>query len=1260
MSIQKHPYELSIWEEHLGNNGIKSERRLATIGSSNMTYGGKATEIELKKEIKGTNTLTFKMPSKFFDSEKGEYVKNEFIDMLYNEQKVKLFYKDSWLEFYVKQISEEKNFKSLMKTFTCQDSFIDELSRTGYGITFDEELYNNVDELGVFMNTILEDSVWDYKPELNTGDFTEFKEERFYKIPLSQFGGKIKAYPITLNVKPENFNKESEYYKSVIEKDGKFDELKEATLTNIFTDEERALELGDDSAREKEIFWDNYYKDNGFKLLDDSKMIELSGDYIYVPYSDLSFIYGNVYTNAYKATEEPALYGNYEENKNNKQYALQPKSKSPTDLIQFIFFKNGDKILIDESGTVVNNDCHYVIKVSQWNKALKEQLKNKDTLIYWATAAIPEESKLTTKYELKTDGDITYSVNVKPNTRTIDDFTWYPVYYDGYMEELGDNEVYAARKISITDRTEFNLNSEIYCKIYNNKAEEYENIYSEKEINEIIKTDVGKDFRVCSKDDTRIILPTLAKNLVQNGEKITKETGWESLTQNDTSEYNIGSYANLLEVSVKSTNELTEEATGETIDENISDFYLEILSPNIVKGYDMDLEGTVSSDYCLNFGLSANEINIEKDKVYAIRISTGNWIITDYSITFRNNTENTVHRANEDEKELYTKALESYNDFLLSCDLKELTTESSEDDFKNYLKNAIAEYDKNISELYSKWANCNAEDDYNYLIYRAYTNEKKDIPKDKQNSYVELTADAYKTWATAAIIENKVFTKNYNVDLDKIIIGQGSVDINGNYTLSGVSNRQDTDKFISFADIFEDMNTLTFVPFNDKSNSDAPLTTTLHYKKKNGTWTWDEIESPEADVPDNAYLLFKAKANITTPYIGIRSDSEPMTVSIDSTKAINYGETDYSGVKLELWSEGEDNNSYLVDKAEVKIYKVDNKNFSDKFLEAVGWKIEDSGSSGGQGDNDGSIKAKGIDVSEAQGKVNWKKVKESGKVDFVIIRAGYGKNSVDEQFNSNTLGCAENGIPYGIYWYSYAQTAEDAVEEAKKCIKTIKDKNLTYPVFYDVEESSNINSINELSVAFCEYMKSQGYSCGIYSFASGLESVLSTENKEKYPIWAAQFGTNGKLTAYTGKYVMFQYSCTGRIDGITGNVDLDYCYETYKKSTTKKVQSQQLMLFAANDDNEKEDENKKDENTETYDYTLNDGDLLTDAKPVWKGTTSSIDPLFFNVMLPKNNDTKSMAYALFINDYYYGIFWLEQTKKETEDKDEEESGGESS
>jgi len=63
-----------------------------------------------------------------------------------------------------------------MKTFTCEDSFIDELSRTGYGITFDTELHNNVDELGNFSEIIIEDSIWDYCPDFNWGDFTEFTE----------------------------------------------------------------------------------------------------------------------------------------------------------------------------------------------------------------------------------------------------------------------------------------------------------------------------------------------------------------------------------------------------------------------------------------------------------------------------------------------------------------------------------------------------------------------------------------------------------------------------------------------------------------------------------------------------------------------------------------------------------------------------------------------------------------------------------------------------------------------------------------------------------------------------------------------------------------------------------------------------------------------------------------------------------------------------------------------------------------------------
>jgi hypothetical protein len=74
------------------------------------------------------------MPTKFFNSEIGDYVQNELIENLLNEQKVKLFFKNKWYELIVKEINESKNFKSIMKNFTCSDGFIDELSRTGYNI----------------------------------------------------------------------------------------------------------------------------------------------------------------------------------------------------------------------------------------------------------------------------------------------------------------------------------------------------------------------------------------------------------------------------------------------------------------------------------------------------------------------------------------------------------------------------------------------------------------------------------------------------------------------------------------------------------------------------------------------------------------------------------------------------------------------------------------------------------------------------------------------------------------------------------------------------------------------------------------------------------------------------------------------------------------------------------------------------------------------------------------------------------------------
>ena len=82
--------------------------------------------------------------------------------------------------------------------------------------------------------------------------------------------------------------------------------------------------------------------------------------------------------------------------------------------------------------------------------------------------------------------------------------------------------------------------------------------------------------------------------------------------------------------------------------------------------------------------------------------------------------------------------------------------------------------------------------------------------------------------------------------------------------------------------------------------------------------------------------------------------------------------------------------------------------------------------------------------------------------------------------------------------------------------------------------------------------------------------------------------------------------------------------------------------------NEDSDENVSDRNNQNNNYTLNDDGLLSNAKPAWSGTSSSKEPLFFNALLPKSGDTCSMAYALFINDFYYGIFWLEKSTEQKE------------
>ena len=188
---------------------------------------------------------------------------------------------------------------------------------------------------------------------------------------------------------------------------------------------------------------------------------------------------------------------------------------------------------------------------------------------------------------------------------------------------------------------------------------------------------------------------------------------------------------------------------------------------------------------------------------------------------------------------------------------------------------------------------------------------------------------------------------------------------------------------------------------------------------------------------------------------------------------------------------------------------------------------------------------KGIDVSYAQGVIDWEKVKASGLVDFAILRAGYGKETsqIDDQFNRNYTACKQLSIPVGVYWYSYATTAAEAEQEAKVCLQTIWGKQFEYPVAFDIEEARCLPQADALSTAFCTALENAGYYMAIYTFKSALESNFSAAVKNRYDIFLSHIGV--QQTDYAGSYGLWQYSWTGCIPGISGDVDLDYAYKDY-------------------------------------------------------------------------------------------------------------------
>ena len=191
------------------------------------------------------------------------------------------------------------------------------------------------------------------------------------------------------------------------------------------------------------------------------------------------------------------------------------------------------------------------------------------------------------------------------------------------------------------------------------------------------------------------------------------------------------------------------------------------------------------------------------------------------------------------------------------------------------------------------------------------------------------------------------------------------------------------------------------------------------------------------------------------------------------------------------------------------------------------------------------MKSKGIDVSEHQGHIDWAKVAKDG-VQFAVIRAGYGRelNQKDDYFEQNYTAAKRAGIQVGAYWYSYADSVARAEQEAKTCLKVLEGKTFELPVFFDQEYESSILALSsktrtDIVLKFLETVKAAGRTVGLYSSTNFIQTKLEESRLRKYPLWIAEYGS--KLH-YPGTVWAWQYTSTGRVAGIRGNVDCNHGY----------------------------------------------------------------------------------------------------------------------
>ena len=190
--MKKNKYEISLWEDRLvpqtgeGQSIVPEhyeEEKVCIIGSDTMTSQARALEPKLVRNVNGTNKLTFKLYYTYIDNETGKRIQNPFTSLLVNERKVKCKWEDQWYDFVIKGIQEDSNGKTI--TYTCEDLYINELSKTGFSLEFDQKLNNNQGTAQELAKKVLEGTDWVVDTD-NSDHILQTVEEPLYRATLTQ------------------------------------------------------------------------------------------------------------------------------------------------------------------------------------------------------------------------------------------------------------------------------------------------------------------------------------------------------------------------------------------------------------------------------------------------------------------------------------------------------------------------------------------------------------------------------------------------------------------------------------------------------------------------------------------------------------------------------------------------------------------------------------------------------------------------------------------------------------------------------------------------------------------------------------------------------------------------------------------------------------------------------------------------------------------------------------------------------------------